>query len=126
MGTRALWQHTNQTTGHGRQHSGQGSARRVREVRIGTDVFGHLRRGEAVIYTPVAGEPARAAIVPIDLAPAQPSRIDPHGEQHACEIAVHPEDTLPSIKTTADQAKPRPPSTPPIKPTDDTTQPDDV
>ena len=40
MGTRALWQHTNQTTGHGNQHSGQGSARRVREFRIGSDVFG--------------------------------------------------------------------------------------
>jgi TraM recognition site of TraD and TraG/Type IV secretion-system coupling protein DNA-binding domain len=29
MGTRALWQSTNQTTGHGSQHSGRGSARRA-------------------------------------------------------------------------------------------------
>ncbi len=41
MGTKALWQSTNQTTGHGSQHSGRGSARRVREFRIGS---GHLRR----------------------------------------------------------------------------------
>ena len=32
MGTRALWQHTNQTSGHGAQRSGQGTARRVRVV----------------------------------------------------------------------------------------------
>ena len=126
MGTRALWQHTNQTTGHGNQHSGQGSARRVREFRIGSDVFGNLRRGEAVIYTPVAGEPTRAAIFPIDLAPAQPSRIDPDGDQHPCEIAIHPEEVLPDIKTTESQSEPAPPSTRPIKPTDDTTRPEDV
>jgi len=119
MGTRALWQHTNQTTGHGNQNSGQGTARRVREFRIGSDVFGNLRRGEAVIYTPVAGEPTRAAIMPVDLAPAEPSRIDPDGEQHACEIAIHPEDTLPDIKTADDQSKPAQPSTPPITPPDD-------
>ena len=124
MGTRALWQHTNQTTGHGNQQSGQGSARRVREFRIGSDVFGNLRRGEAVIHTPIAGEPTRATIVPIDLTPAEPSRIDPDGEQHTCEIAIHPEDTLPDITTTDDRSKPAPPSTPPIKPADDASPPD--
>src|SRR5664279_4493964 len=51
MGTRALWQTTNHTTGYGSQHSGSGSARRVREFKIGADVFSTLRRGEAVIYT---------------------------------------------------------------------------
>ena len=42
MGTRALWQTTNQTSGHGSQHSGRGSARRVREFRIGSDSFSTL------------------------------------------------------------------------------------
>jgi hypothetical protein len=37
MGTRALWQSTNQTSAHGAQDSGQGSGRRVREFRIGSD-----------------------------------------------------------------------------------------
>jgi type IV secretory pathway TraG/TraD family ATPase VirD4 len=60
MGTRALWQSTQATAGHGSQHSGHGSARRVREFRIGADVFSALGRGEAVIYTPLAGEPATA------------------------------------------------------------------
>ncbi len=123
MGTRALWQHTNQTSGHGNQNSGQGSARRVREFRVGSDVFGNLRRGEAVIYTPVAGEPTKAAIIPIDLIRAEPSRIDPDGEQHACEIAIHPEDTLPDIKTTDEQAKPANPSPPPITPPNDGQEP---
>jgi hypothetical protein len=39
MGTRAIWQTTNQTSGHGSQHTGRGSARRVREFRVGSDVF---------------------------------------------------------------------------------------
>jgi hypothetical protein len=123
MGTRALWQHTNQTTSHGTQHSGQGSARRVREFRIGSDVFGNLRRGEAVIYTPITGEPTRATILPVDLTPAQPIRIDLDGEQRACEIAVHPEDTLPDVITTDGPSTPAPPSTPPITPADDTSPP---
>jgi hypothetical protein len=108
MGTRALWQHTNATTGHG-QPSGDGSARRVREFRIGSDVFGNLRRGEAVIYTPIAGEPTRCAILPIELADITPARIDPAGAQHECEIAVHPEESLPEFRSeprsgTPDQA----------------------
>ena len=62
MGTRALWQTTSQT-GTGNMHTGRGSARRVREFRISSDTFGGLGRGEAVIYTPIAGDPARARIV---------------------------------------------------------------
>jgi hypothetical protein len=94
MGTRALWQHTNQTTGHGSQHSGQGSARRVREFRVGSDTFGMLQRGEAVIYTPVAGEPTRAQILPVNLPDRPPRCIDLAGPQSACEITLHPEDHL--------------------------------
>ena len=65
MGTRAIWQTTNQTSGHGSQHTGRGSARRVREFRVGSDVFSALTRGEAVIYTPLAGNPQRAHITPV-------------------------------------------------------------
>jgi hypothetical protein len=55
MGTRSLWQMTSQTGAHGHTHTGRGSARRVREFRISSDTFGSLSRGEAVIYTPIAG-----------------------------------------------------------------------
>ena len=95
MGTRALWQSTNQTASHGTHHSGRGSARRVREFRIGSDTFSQLRRGEAVLYTPLAGDPVRAAIRPIKLADRQPQRIDRRAGRHPCEVPVHPEDALP-------------------------------
>ena len=95
MGTRALWQTTNQTTGHGHHHSGRGSARRVREFRIGADVFSTLRPGQAVIYTPLAGNPTTAEIAAFHLAEGHPERIDPHGPRHACEIPVHPGQRLP-------------------------------
>jgi hypothetical protein len=93
MGTRAIWQHT-QAISAGR-HSGRGSARRVREFRIGSDVFGSLERGEAVIYTPLAGEPAIADVKPLFLPYELPQRINAVGERHACEIAIHPGDLLP-------------------------------
>jgi TraM recognition site of TraD and TraG/Type IV secretion-system coupling protein DNA-binding domain len=98
MGTRSLWQTTNQTTGHGSQHSGSGSARRVREFKIGADVFSTLRRGEAVIYTPIAGEPRSAVIQPTPLADHHAERIHPDGPKHACEASVHPELTLPTTE----------------------------
>jgi hypothetical protein len=97
MGTRALWQTTHQTSGHGSQRSGRGSARRVREFRIGSDTFSGLGRGEAVIYTPLAGDPARGHIVPFALPDQPPSRIAPTGPRHPCETAVHPEDALPDL-----------------------------
>ena len=108
MGTRALWQTTNQTSAHGAQHSGQGSARRVREFRIGSDIFGALGRGEAVIYTPLAGEPARAQILPVQLADDQPTRIDHNGPRHHCEIPVHPADALPELTPTTRPHAPTP------------------
>jgi TraM recognition site of TraD and TraG len=110
MGTRALWQSTQATAGHGSQHSGRGSARRVREFRIGSDVFSALGRGEAVIYTPLAGDPASAHIVPLQLADERPARIDQAGAAHPCEVPVHPEDSLPEL-------------TPAQHPADNTTQP---
>ena len=101
MGTRALRQTTNQTTGHGSQHSGSGSARRVREFKIGADVFSTLGRGEAVIYTPIAGEPRSALIQPTPLADRDPQRIDPAGPKHSCEASVHPELALPTNEATS-------------------------
>jgi hypothetical protein len=127
MGTRALWQHTNQTAGHGNQQSGRGSARRVREFRIGSDVFGNLRRGEAVIYTPVAGEPERAVILPVELAAADLPRVNPEGGCHRCEIAVHPEECLPEFGSVPNVAAPLQPSTPAtLEPPEDEFDPRDV
>jgi hypothetical protein len=87
MGTRALWQQTQATSAN--RHSGRGSARRVREFRVGSDVFSTLGRGEAVMYTPVAGDPQRARVLPVVLPDAAPTRIDPAGERHPCQILVH-------------------------------------
>ena len=92
MGTRALWQQTQATSAD--RHSGRGSARRVREFRIGADVFSTLGRGEAVMYTPVAGDPRRGRILPLVLPDAAPARIDPAGQRHPCEITVHDGDVL--------------------------------
>ena len=99
MGTRSLWQMTSQTGAHGHTHTGRGSARRVREFRISSDTFGSLNRGEAVIYTPIAGEPVRASILPVHLPQAEPDRIDPAGPRTRCEIPVHPEQTLSTTRS---------------------------
>ena len=88
MGTRSLWQITSQTSAHGSSHTGRGSARRVREFRISSDTFGALGRGEAVIYTPLAGEPARAGICPVNLGRGEPVRIDHAGIRAECETTV--------------------------------------
>jgi hypothetical protein len=77
-----------------RYSSGRGSARRVREFRIGADVFSTLRSGEAVIYTPVTDNPRRTPILPVQLPDAQPVCIDPTGERHPCEIPIDREDRL--------------------------------
>ncbi len=95
MGTRALWQATNQTTGHGSQHSGRGSARRVGEFRIGSDAFAELGQGEAIIYTTLGPDPRRVTIVPVALRVREPERIG-SGGRHACEVRVHPEVSLPA------------------------------
>jgi hypothetical protein len=95
MGTRAIWQSTNQTASHGTQHSGRGSARRAREFRVGSDTFSELVQGEAVLYTVHGPDPARVEILPVHLADREPERIDQAGARHACEITVHPEESLP-------------------------------
>jgi len=104
MGTRALWQSTNQTSGHGSQHSGRGSARRVREFRIGSDTFAELGRGEAVIYTTLGPDPRRTSILPVLLEDREPERVGT-GVRHACELLVHPEPSLPPVIDAADGAQ---------------------
>jgi hypothetical protein len=93
MGTTALWQSTDQTTGHGATHSGQGSRRRVRQFRVGSDTFAELERGEAIIYSTIDGHPRRAHVIRARLPHGEPERIGA-GERHACEIAVHAASTL--------------------------------
>jgi hypothetical protein len=65
----------------------------VREFRIGSDVFSALRRGQAVLYTPHAGEPTIADILPHRVPDAAPEpSIEPgHG---TCWIPVHREDAV--------------------------------
>jgi hypothetical protein len=93
MGTTALWQSTDQTTGHGAAHSGQGSRRRVRQFRVGSDTFAELARGEAIIYSTIDGHPRRAHVLRARLPHNEPERIGA-GHRHACEIAVHAASTL--------------------------------
>jgi hypothetical protein len=94
MGTRAIWQSTDQAPGHTAMPTGAGSRRRVREFRIGSDAFATLQRGEAIIYTTLGPDPQRASILPARLPPDDPDRIG-HGDQHQAEIPVHPEEALP-------------------------------
>jgi len=94
MGTRELWQSTNQTDGHGIRLSGRGSSRRVREFIVPPDIFATLGLGEAVIYTPEGRQAKRAAIAPFTLPDADAERIEPDGAQHPIEMAVHPEQSI--------------------------------
>ena len=107
MGTTALWQSTDQTTGHGAAHSGQGSRRRVRQFRVGSDTFAELARGEAIVYSTIDGHPRRAHVLRTRLPHGDADRIGT-SERHACEIAVHGASTLeqliPADATTHDDA----------------------
>jgi hypothetical protein len=107
MGTTAIWQSTDQTTGHGAAHSGKGSRRRVRQFRVGADTFAELGRGEAIIYSTLGGQPQRTQVVRAQLPHAEPDRIGT-GEQHACEIEVHPTSTLDQLVPDAPAPKDAP------------------
>ena len=96
MGTTAIWQSTDQTTGHGAAHSGKGSRRRVRQFRVGADTFAELERGEAIIYSTLGGRPRRTHVLRAHLPRSEPERIGT-GQRHACEIDVHPTRTLDQI-----------------------------
>jgi hypothetical protein len=102
MGTTAIWQSTDQTTGHGAAHSGKGSRRRVRQFRVGADTFAELERGEAIIYSTLGGQPRRTHVLRAQFPNVEPERIGT-GQRHACEIKVHPASTL-------DQLVPDPPN----------------
>ena len=95
MGTRELWQSTNQTDGHGSRLSGRGSSRRVREFRVHPDVFSELDRGEAVIYSHEGRQAVRAHITTERLPDCEPQRIDPDGPTSEIEMHVWAEQYLP-------------------------------
>jgi TraM recognition site of TraD and TraG len=96
MGTRELWQSTNQTDAHGAQFSGRGSSRRVREFRVPPDTFNTLQTGEAVIHTSEGLQAQRATITPLNLPAGVPQRINPNGPRHTLEVSVWPEQALPN------------------------------
>jgi hypothetical protein len=106
MGTRELWQHTNQTDGHGTRLSGRGSVRRVHEFRVPPDVFAELDRGEAVIYSPEGQQADRTHITPVHLQRREPERINPAGGRHRVEIGVHPETIIPTPPPSTDEEAP--------------------
>jgi hypothetical protein len=95
MGTRELWQSTNQTDAHGGRFSGRGSSRRVHEFRVSPDTFNTLQTGEAVIHTSEGLQAQRATIAPLSLPAATPQRVDRDGPRHPLEVSVWPEQVLP-------------------------------
>jgi len=102
MGTTALWQSTDQTSGHAA--TGAGSRRRVREFRISSDTFSELRVGEAVIHTTLGPPPATCQVQPLDLRTGGSPRRTASDEGNACEIRVHPAAQLPITAPSGDAA----------------------
>jgi hypothetical protein len=99
MGTTALWQSTDQTSGHGLSATGLGSRRRVREFRVGSDTFAELQTGEAIIHT-THSNPARVRVDALQLPDAEPPRIG-DGPLTAIEIAIDPSSELPAAQRSA-------------------------
>jgi type IV secretory pathway TraG/TraD family ATPase VirD4 len=88
MGTTALWQSTDQTSGHGMTSTGAGSRRRVREFRVGSDTFAELPLGEALIYS-IHAKPTRVLVDPLILTDDRPAaRIGEGSQRSALEIDV--------------------------------------
>ena len=100
MGTRALWQSTNQTTGHGTNHSGRGRPDAYASSGSGRTRSPELGRGEAIIYTTLGPDPRRATILPVEFDHHEPKRIG-GGSLDTCELRVHPEERLPSASGAA-------------------------
>jgi hypothetical protein len=65
----------------------------VRQFRIGADEFAKLGTGQAIVHTTLGPDPVRADIFRTVLPDRAPARIG-NGTKHACEIALHPEDSL--------------------------------
>ena len=93
MGTTALWQSTDQTSGH--QATGAGSRRRVREFRVSSDTFSQLRVGEAVVHTTLGPPPTTCHVRSLQLPMDNPPERIGVEECSACEIGVHPAVRLP-------------------------------
>jgi hypothetical protein len=99
MGTTALWQSTDQTSGHGLSATGLGSRRRVREFRVGSDTFAELHTGEAIIHT-THSNPTRVRVDALQLPDGKPPRIG-DGPVTAIEIAIDPSSELPTAQRSA-------------------------
>jgi len=95
MGTTALWQSTDQTSGHGMNNTGAGSRRRVREFRVGSDTFAELPLGEALIYS-VHAKPTRVLVDPLILSDGQPPLRIGNGPRDRIEIDVDAATELPA------------------------------
>jgi hypothetical protein len=87
MGTTALWQSTDQTSGHGMSSTGAGSRRRVREFRVGSDTFAELPVGEALIYS-IHADPTRVRVDPVILSDDRPAARIGAGPRSRLEIVV--------------------------------------
>lgn len=92
MGTTALWQSTDQTSGH--TATGAGSRRRVREFRVSSDTFSELRVGEAVIHTTLGPPPTICQVQRVRLRTGPPRRIGVE-ERSSCEVCAHPAAEMP-------------------------------
>jgi hypothetical protein len=99
MGTTALWQSTDQTSGHGLSATGLGSRRRVREFRVGSDTFAELQTGEAIIHTTYSN-PARVHVDALQLPNGEPPRIG-DGPLSPSEITIDPSSELPAAQRSA-------------------------
>ncbi|MGH2857666.1 MAG: hypothetical protein ACRDMJ_09285, partial [Solirubrobacteraceae bacterium] len=116
-GTTALWQSTDRTSGHGSVHSGDGSRRRVRQFRVGSDTFAQLGRGEAIIYTTIDGTPRRVRVLRTRLPQGEPERVGDDA-RHPVETTVHPAGTIDQIGASRDaDAKVGPTKPPPANTT---------
>ena len=108
MGTTAIWQSTDQTTGHGAAHSGRGSRRRVRQFRVGADTFAELGRGEAIIHSTLGGQPQRTRVLRTRLPHAEPDRIGTAEQPRVRDPSAphqHPRSASPDSPATKEQPK---------------------
>jgi hypothetical protein len=93
MGTTALWQSTDQTSGHAA--TGAGSRRRVREFRVSSDTFSALGVGEAIIHTALGPPPTTCQVQRLKLRTGSTPRRIAGARRSPCEIPVHPAAQLP-------------------------------
>jgi len=97
MGTDALWQSTDRTSGQ--VGTGEGSRRRVREFRVGSDTFAELAVGHAVVHTTLGPRPALCAVRPLQLPDDRALQRIGTAERSPSEMIVHPALQLPAAPT---------------------------